>query len=98
MRRLALEVDKAEPHSRPPKTLLDTITSKLENPKELAEEEKSGRLSDRAKWAGLETEARDTLIKRVYIAQLLAQTYVGSLARFHELLKMIAAEAKSGTD
>ena len=39
----------------------------------------------------------NTLIKRVYIAQLLAQTYVGSSARFHELLKMIAAEAKSGT-
>ncbi len=91
VRRLALEVDKAEPHSRPPKTLLDTITSKLENPRDLADEEKSGSLSDRAKWAGLATEDRDTLIKRVSIAKLLAQTYVNTLARFHALLKEIVA-------
>lgn len=98
VRRLAVEVEKAEPHSRPPKSLLETIISKLGNPEQLAEEERSKSLSDKEKWATLETADRRKLIFRVSVAKLQAETYVNSLARFHGLLKEIAEEAKSDKD
>lgn len=93
VRDLAKEVKKLIPPS--PKSLLDSISAALGNPKELAKEEKSESLSDKAKWAGLTPEDRETLITRVSKAKVSAQTFVNSMARFHKLLKEIASEAKS---
>ncbi len=90
VRKLAQEVKKLE-HPFP-KSLLESISSKLENPKELAKEEKS--LLDKKKWAELSSEDRETLTTRVKNAKVGAQTYINQLARFQRLLEEIAAEAK----
>jgi hypothetical protein len=90
VRRLAIEVFNAEPP--PPRSLVEIISGKLGNPKEIAKEEKS--LLDKKKWAKLEPKDRDTLIIRVSNARVGAQTYVNQLARFGKLLEEIAEEAK----
>jgi hypothetical protein len=90
VRRLAIEVGRVEP--APSRKLIDIISGKLYNPKELANQEKS--LLDKQKWAKISPQDLETLKTRVSNAKVSAQTYINRLARFHRLLEEISAEAK----